>query len=84
MRTNYGNCASGSRSVGRIPAEDQSTIPLGPRSQIEKKTAASNSSPLSYIISNNVFIDENNIIDVKFSQAMHSTATTFSFFDVPA
>ena len=87
MRTHFGNCTNAPRSVGRIPADHVGDQSLSVRSAITKKSTssgtASRTGPLSHIISRTITGDERDIIDLKFSNAMHSTATPFSFFEDP-
>lgn len=81
MRTHYGNCSSVPRSVGRLPNENSSVSP-SLRSNISKQSKkTTTSTTLSNIILETLTTDKRKELDMKFSMAMHATATPFKFFE---
>ena len=87
MRTHYGNCEKVPRSIGRLPSDSQTSShfsSLSVRSRISKSSKASIYTNLKHMVTQSLTTEMKNELELKFSKAMHATATQFSFFDHPS
>lgn len=83
MQTHHGNCKSVPRSIGRLPADGGASRSMSSlQSNISKSTPKSSSdcSTLSHMIVQTLSSQSTKELDLKFSKAVHATATPFNFF----